>query len=100
MQDMSILNKFLEIQNKIKSYNIQNIGLYGTGHHTEKLLDFLDDECKERIIGLIDKEVSKINTDIYGYKVYDLDTIKSKVSTIIISSDIYQQIIYERIAFF
>lgn len=99
MRERVIGNKFLKIQNKIHSSRIKHIALYGTGEHTRKLLDYLDDSSKNKIVGLIDQDKNKINSNIYGYKIYDLNTIRSKVDAIIISSDIYQQIIYERIAY-
>lgn len=99
MNESIIRNKFLKIQNEIHNIGIKHIALYGTGDHTRKLLDYLDAISKDKIIGLIDQDRNKLNSRIYGYKVYDLNSIRSKVDAIIISSDVYQQTIYDRIAY-
>ncbi|KEI97158.1 CoA-binding protein [Clostridium botulinum A2B7 92] len=88
---------FNKLGDKLK--NINNISIYGSGKHTEILLSFLDKSIKKKIVGLIDKDKNKIGQSLYGYKVYSLEEIKNKVDAIVISSDVYQQTIYERISY-
>lgn len=75
------------------------IGIYGVGGHTELLLKFISEENKQKIIGLIDKDKNKIGQTLYGYKVYSLEEVKDKVESIVISSDVYQETIYDRISY-
>lgn len=89
---------FLQKLNKnLNKYNC--ITIYGVGGHTDILLKFIDENNKSKIIGLIDKDKSKIGQTLYGYKVYSLEEVKDKVEAIIISSDVYQETIYERISY-
>lgn len=89
---------FLQKLNKnLNKYDC--ITIYGVGGHTDILLKFIDENNKSKIIGLIDKDKSKIGQTLYGYKVYSLEEVKDKVEAIIISSDVYQETIYERISY-
>ncbi|APQ97591.1 GNAT family N-acetyltransferase [Clostridium botulinum] len=79
--------------------NHKSIGIYGVGGHTELLLKFISEENKQKIIGLIDKDKNKIGKPLYGYKVYSLEEVRDNVKAIVISSDVYQKTIYERISY-
>lgn len=89
--------KYLKLLNdKIRQAKKKRFALYGTGGHTKLLLEninFSDDS----IVGLIDPDSTKVDHIIWGYKVFALEDIKDQVDIIIISSDIYQEIIYQRI---
>lgn len=88
---------FNKLEEKLDKTN-KRIAIYGTGNHTELLLHSLNEKNKEKIIGLIDNNENNIGKYKYGFKIYDLFEIQDKIDTIIISSDIYQEIIYDRIA--
>lgn len=77
----------------------KKVGIYGIGKHTDILFKYLDNDVKDKIVGLIDKDVSNVGKKIYDYNVYSLDQIKDDIDTIIISSDVYQEVIYDRISF-
>lgn len=88
---------FNKLELKIKDFN--KIAIYGSGKHTEILLNSLDEITKKKILGLIDKDKGKIGQTLYKYKIYSLEELKDKVEAIVISSDVYQQTIYERISY-
>ncbi|OSB14037.1 GNAT family N-acetyltransferase [Clostridium botulinum] len=90
---------FLKLQRYIDKYKKYNIAIYGTGKHTEILLNFLDESIKKKIVRLVDKDPNKVGQTLSGYKIYSLEELKDKVDAIIISSDVYQEIIYERISY-
>lgn len=91
--------RFDQLREKIKKYAYNEIAIYGTGGHTEILLDFFDDEEKKKIVGLIDKNSEKIGKKIFEYEIFSIENLNSSIKAIIISSDVYQQTIYERIAY-
>ncbi len=82
-----------KIQNKNK------IALYGSGKHTQMLLDYFDENIKNKVIGIIDNKKENIGKFKFGYKIYELNDIKNSLDAIIISSDVYQEVIYDRIAY-
>ncbi|MCR3757807.1 class I SAM-dependent methyltransferase [Clostridium felsineum] len=87
--------KFKKVKEEIKKYSDKSIMIYGTGNHTKLLLETL--KGSNKILGLLDNNKSQFNNEVYGYKLMDMEKIASKVEAIIISSDVYQEIIYERI---
>lgn len=92
-------NYFQKLKNKISQYNKNDIAVYGIGGHTKKLLDYLNEEENKKILCLIDRDINNVGKSIYKKKIYSLQQVKNKVKAIIISSDIYQQTIYERITY-
>lgn len=88
---------FKILQNKLfEQYRGKRIALYGVGKHTQLIIEAID-FSKFNIIGLIDRNVDNGHEIKYGYKVYTLDAIADKLDIIIISSDTYQEVIYERL---
>lgn len=87
--------KFKKVNKFLEKYSDKSVMIYGTGNHTKLLLDVLN--CSNKILGLLDNNKSQLNTELYGYKLMDMEKIESKVEAIVISSDVYQEIIYERI---
>lgn len=89
--------KYLKLLNdKIEQVESKKVALYGTGGHTKILLDSIR-FSPGSIVGLIDPEPDKWGHTIWGYKVFSLERIKGEVDIIIISSDVYQEVIYQRI---
>ena len=80
---------------KIKGYKNSPLAIYGTGKHTEALLETLKD-ININIIGLIDVD-EKAGGNLGDYKIYKLNQIVDRVKAIVISSKSYENIIYERI---
>lgn len=91
-------HRFFELVNKLNTYNFKSIALYGTGSHTERLLEFFSTQ-NFLIIGLIDQDPEKIGKDYYGLKTFSIDQIQNKIDAIIISSFVYQEEIYNRIKY-
>ncbi len=90
---------FNEIISKVKN-KYKLIAIYGTGKHTELLLEIFPKDLKNNIVGLIDRNNEIVGKKIYGFKVFNLEDIKLKgIECIIISSDTYQNNIYERISY-
>lgn len=86
--------RFDELRNKIDG---QNIIIYGSGEHTEKLISYIGDKnIKCNIIGIADKVESK-GKECCGYNVKELKEFLGKYNKIVISSLNFQEIIYERI---
>lgn len=101
MKRESNLNKnyfFEKFINKLKN-TYGEIAIYGIGNHTKLLLNLFDNDLKDRVVGLIDKDEQNFGVYKYGYKVYDLTSIIEKVNIIVISSDTYEDIIYDRVAY-
>lgn len=89
-------NIFKQLEKYLISNSLINIALYGVGRHTEELLSIINKNEKFNIIGLIDKDRSCIEK--HGYNLYLLEEITKKhLDCVIISSESYQDIIYERI---
>lgn len=86
-----------KLDNRLK--NAKCIGIYGCGEHTKILLKYLSKENKNKIIGLIDKLDANKKRSLLGYSIYHIDQITNSVDTIVISSDVHQEIIYDRIAY-
>ncbi|MBV4428313.1 methyltransferase domain-containing protein [Clostridium tyrobutyricum] len=87
--------KFKIVKQRINNYEDNTVVLYGIGNHTKILLDYIG--YTNKILGLLDKEEEKINKMYYGYEVLNLEKIFHKIKAIVIFSDIYQEIIYDRI---
>lgn len=94
-QRLFVLNRLNE---DLKKYENSNIGIYGTGGHTQLLLEKVN-FTPVNIIGLIDKDLDKIGSVIGKHQVFSLQNIQDKIDIVIISSDIFQEVIYERIKF-
>lgn len=88
-------HKFSEVKKKISRYPGKSVVLYGTGNHTKLLLSFLGEE--KRILGLVDGDSNKIGQFYLGYLIYNLNEIVDKISAVIISSETFEEIIYQRI---
>ena len=87
---------YIDILNrKLLKYKDYPIAIYGSGNHTKILLDNI--LYKENIIGIIDR--NNIGDCIFGYKIFEIDQLKNNIKAIIISSDVYQDIIYDRIKY-
>lgn len=87
--------KFKRVNDLLSGYKDKGVMIYGCGGHTRLLLDFLDETNK--ILGLLDNDREKINKIFYGYTVMDMCEVVSNIEAIVISSDAYQEIIYDRI---
>lgn len=87
--------EFFELKRKIQRYPEKSVVLYGTGNHTRMLLSFLGDE--KRIYCLTDQDSSKFGQTYMGYPIYDLNEIEGHIKAIVISSTVYQEMIYQRI---
>lgn len=94
---ISILHQqhFLELQKRLKIYPEKSEVLYGTRKHTQLLLSFLGEE--RRIFGLTDNDLVKYGQTLMGYTVYDLNEVSNTIKAIVIFSDVYQEVIYDRI---
>lgn len=77
-----------------KSYN--NIYIYGCGTHTERLLDYLPNNIKRNIKGVIDRDVKNKET-FYNLNKYDINEVKDYAELIIISSFSFEFEIYKRL---
>lgn len=86
------------LRHKLISLKDKRIAIYGTGGHTHLLLDAID-FSNFNLVGLIDQNPDKIGTKVFEIQVYALEDLVGKVDIIIISSDVYQNIIYDRIKF-
>lgn len=91
--------RFAQLRKRLEKYRNKEVAIYGTGGHTKILLDFFNDEEKKKISGLIDRDTKRIEKEIFGQKVFSIEALTSSIKAIIISSDVYQQNIYERIAY-
>lgn len=87
-----------KLENNLSIYTQKNIAIYGTGNHTQLLLRSVNFK-NVNVIGLIDQDKEKIGSVYYGYKVFSLDQIVSQTDIIIISSDVYQETIYDRLKY-
>lgn len=74
------------------------IYLYGTGGHTQGLLRILPERYRNRITGVISNDAKDFGGTIIGVKICGIKDI-TKNACIIISSQIYQEIIYDRIKY-
>lgn len=86
--------RFKTLLEKIDIYPDNSVAIYGTGNHTKILLDYMG-EYRNKILCLVDKDTKDSNK--YGFNITLLENIIGKINTLIISSDIYQNFIYERI---
>lgn len=88
---------YLEIFEKtFKKYKQKNIVLYGIGIKTQEILKHFD----FNFIGLMDKDPTNIGKIFYGLKTLSEDEVIKKADiVIIVSSDIYFEIIFSRIEF-
>ena len=74
----------------------KTVYFYGTGNHTIGMLHAFSDEFENKIAGIISNDQNEFGGKFQRYTIYSIDDI-NKNSTIIISSIIYQDIIYNRI---
>ncbi|MCX7748464.1 MAG: hypothetical protein N2645_16490 [Clostridia bacterium] len=88
--------KLIEITEKIKEFDKNSIAIYGTGNHTKILLPYIEKD-QYKIIGLLDYDANKVGQNYYGFTVYNLNEITDRIKAVIISSDVFQEVIYERI---
>jgi len=98
------LNQFEENYNKVKSNSewlnkYKKIGIFATGKYTEQFLSLYKHFMTKDIeIVLFDNDKAKWGADFYGYKVLPPERIpEQKLDTLIISSLIYQDEIYESV---
>lgn len=85
----------LLVNNKLSSFSEKSVCIFGTGQHTNKLLSKLN--SKEKILGLLDGDQSKIGQEFFAFKVLDLNKIREELKAIVISSDTFQDEIYYRL---
>lgn len=89
--------KFIKLlDEKLASYPEQSIAIYGTGAHTAMLLEQL--RHTNKIVGLLDHDKSKNGKIYFNFKVLDSEIISSQIKAVVISSDTFQDIIYQRLA--
>lgn len=87
--------RFKEIKEFLKGIPSNTVALYGIGNFTKNILESLNDEERNKIYCLLDKDV---NEGIkFNYRIMNIDNILDSVKYIIICSDVYQYIIYDRI---
>ncbi|MCJ8172284.1 hypothetical protein [Clostridium botulinum] len=96
MNNLIRTKRFKELLDIIKNYSDKSIAIYGTGNHTNLLLNFID-AYRSKILCLLDRKINKKR--LYDFDIYLLENIPKDVKVIIISSDVYQEEIYERIKF-
>ena len=86
--------------NKIIKKGFKEIFLYGAGEVSEILLQTLlaEKDYPVKVIGLIDDDPSKINTNILGIRIYSIDEInKKKHDAILISSYTNRKILRKKL---
>lgn len=94
--DESIRNlRFNELKEFLETVPNSTVGIYGIGNHTNMLLDFMGSTLKSKIVCLIDEQ-SK-NRNRFGFPIKKINDVKGIIKYVIISSDIYQYIIYNNI---
>ncbi|GKX65532.1 glycosyltransferase family 2 protein [Inconstantimicrobium mannanitabidum] len=91
--------KFLwdKLINTIRKNNWNKIFIYGCGMHTKKLLRYIPSDIKDKIMGIIDREVDKKNKVFEGYNKLTIEEAQNYADSIIISSFDYEYEIYNRI---
>lgn len=89
-------NKCVEKIRKLNKCN-SNIYIYGSGKHTEKLLNYLPCDIKKNIRGIIDRENCQGRKFNNEYKIYLLNEIEKIADIILISSASYESEIYRRL---
>jgi len=86
------------IDETFKRAKNNSIYLYGTGNFCKCLLRMLPEKYRTKIAGLLSKDADEIGLLLYGHRIYSLDDIKEKNSTILIATiNKYQNIVYNRI---
>ena len=76
--------------------NNNSIYLYGTGKHSINLLSTIPKQYKCKVKGVLSNRINDTGKNFKGYKVFDLSMLNAG-DAIIISSEIYQDIIFDRI---
>lgn len=82
-----------KLYEKVKNYS--NVYIYGTGKHTEMLLNSMPQKIRKNIRGLIDQK--NISNKLYNYNIYDIKNIINSADAILISSLTYEDDIFNRI---
>lgn len=88
-----------QIFKKIVDKGYKNILLYGAGEVAEILLSVFNDSDEQfDIIGIIDDDVNKIGTLLYGKSIISLNSINDlKYDAILISSYTNNEVIYQKL---
>ena len=73
-----------------------SVYIYGTGNHTKIMLEAINEHA-DKIAGLIDCDHSKAGSYYLGFPIFRMDEVIEQASVIIISSDVFQNVIYDRI---
>lgn len=91
-------NFISKLQSEYSKYINKKVAIYGSGNHTKLLLEKIT-PLNLNIVGIID-DISEVTMDSkFGYNIYKVKDIIDKIDTIIISSDVYQEVIYDRIKY-
>ena len=93
--------KFLwdQLLNNLQKNNWNKVYIYGSGMHTKKLLSYMPTNIKDKIKGIIDRQVDKENNLFEGYTKFTIEEVQGIADTIIISSIEYEYEIYNRIKY-
>ncbi|SEA44310.1 class I SAM-dependent methyltransferase [Alkalimonas amylolytica] len=87
--------KFTLLREKLAHYPAKSVYLYGTGQHSRLLLNAL--APSQAIGGLLDADPAKAGSELFGYKVATLEDALASMQAIVISSDVYQDMLYLRL---
>lgn len=79
----------------LTQFSDRTVALYGTGKHTEQLVEALPSSALIKIKYIISPDESDKNTELYGLPIVNLTS--PYPAAIVISSDTFQESIYRRI---
>lgn len=88
---------FDKVKRTLNQFPDKSVLIYGTGSHTELLCEYL--ETTPQIRGIVDRDISNVGKNMYGYEILNLENEKNNISSIVISSLSYQEEIYRRIKY-
>lgn len=85
------------INNLIDKY--KKVAIYGTGNGTERLWEYFVSLCfTENIIAIIDRDESPmLGQQLHGYNIKRLDEVAEQIDALVIGSEVYWQVIEERV---
>lgn len=88
---------FEQVGMQLNDYPDNSIYVYGTGQHTKILLEVIGPS--KAIAGLLDADHTKTGANFFGLTVADLELVRPSIKAIVISSDLFQDIIYDRLKY-